>query len=154
MRRLLTFGPDRGLRHDAVHNAAEQQRPDPRWDLRVTVHDHLQVPRRVHHFKVHAPPVLLGVEERSVGGCRDADVGGPYAGEGRYRMAHDARGEKLRLVVSRGEAVRRGACLERKLAEDGVRGFVVSDDATPYSVSGPDDVERRKGEGHTSSSLG
>ena len=45
-------------------------------------------------------------------------------------------------------AVRCGAGLEGELAEGGVRGFVVADDATHrYSVSGaPDDVERRKKE--------
>jgi hypothetical protein len=50
-------------------------------------------------------------------------------------VAHDARGKELWGIVLAGEAVRRAARLASELAKDGVRVFVVSDDAV-YSVSG------------------
>ena len=126
-----------------MHNAAQQQVTDAGRYLRVTVRDQLEVLRGVHVFKVDVSPVLLAVEKDGVGGCGVADVGGPDASEGRYRMAHDARGEELRLVVAGGEGVWRAARLAGELAKDRIRGFVVSNEATPgvtHTLSA--DVER------------
>jgi len=132
---FLTFCPDRGLSHRTVHNAAQQQVTDAGGYLRVAGHEYLEVLRGVHVFKVDASPVLLGVEEDGIDGCGVADVGGPDAGEGRYRVAHDARGEELRLVVAGGEGVWHAARLAGELAKDGLCGFVVSDDAAPRGVA-------------------
>ena len=114
-----------------MHNTAQQQVTDAGRYLRVTVRDQLEILCGVHLFKVDMSPVLLAVEEDGVGSCGVADVGGPDAGEGRYRMAHDARGEELRLVVAGDEGVWRAARLAGEPAKDGVRGFVVCDEATP-----------------------
>ena len=149
----LTFCPDRGLRHGIVHNADEQEGTDAGGDLKVAVRDDLEVPRRVHALKVDARPVLLGVGEHRVGRCGVADERGPDAREGRYRMAHDARGELFRLLVARGEAARRVARFAGELPEDRQRGSVVPDDAavpcTPWATPSArvqDDAETRGGE--------
>jgi len=128
-----------------VHDAAQQQGTDACGNLRVTAHHHLEVLRGVHVFKVDASPVLLGVEEDGIGRCGVADVGGPDAGEGRYRVAHDARREQLRLVVAGGEAVWRAARLAGELAKYGVRGLVVSDDAArTRTLSAPNEEQRKE----------
>ncbi len=134
---MLTFCPDRGLRHGVVHNADEQEGTDAGGDLEVAVRYDLEVPRRVHVLKVDACPVPLGAGEHRVGRCGVADERGPDAREGRYRMAHDARGELLRLLVARGEAARLVARFAGELPEDRQRGFVVPDDAAVHATGTP-----------------
>lgn len=119
-----------------MHDAAQQQRTNPLGNLGVTIHNHLQVLCCVHALKLDAPPILLGVLERGIGGGSVVDEGGPDASEGGYWVTHDARGEELRLVVSGGETMWRAAGLVSELAEDGVGGFVVSDDAKCYQTEG------------------
>jgi hypothetical protein len=104
----------------------------------------LEVPRGVHVLKVDASPVLLGIDEHGVRGGGVADVRGPDAREGRYWVAHDARGEQLWLVVPGGEAVWCTAGLTGELAEDGVRGLVVSDYAAAMALCEQGKREERK----------
>ena len=92
-----------------MNNVPLQQRTNSCGNLGVTTQDYFQVFLAVHVLKVDEGPVLVGFLKRSIGGGSVADQRGPDAGEGGYRVAHDAGGKELRRNFLAAKVVRRAA---------------------------------------------
>ena len=139
----LTLCPNRSLGHHPVHDLTQKLRANTRRNFCVAVRNGLQIVRHIHVLKVNVYAVVLYIQKHRIGSGGVTDKRRPDTCEGGYWVTHDARGEELRFLVSRGEGKRRGTSLMGQAAKDGVGRLVVSDD-TRIPVSGCGDGENPK----------